>query len=254
MRALIIEDEAVIARELCQAIAEVANDVEIIATLPSIKTARKWFIQNPEPDLMFMDIQLSDGVSFEIFEQFQLKCPVIFTTAYDEYAIMAFKKNGIDYLLKPVEMDELKNAIDKCRKIIASEKKPFRDFHAVLDELRISQQKKYRERFVVQVRHQWVPVDTEKIALFYRDNLNYLVTFEGEKFIVTQTTLDEIETQTNPDTFYRANRQYIINIDAIQTVQPHDNQKLTVTLKPPLKIQVDVSREKAPAFKKWFDR
>src|SRR3954468_19826850 len=116
IKALIIEDEDLIAAELQSKIETLAGDVKVIDVLPSLKTAKKWFMQNAEPDLLFMDIQLSDGVSFELFDHFKLECPVIFTTAYDEYAIRAFKVNGVDYLLKPVDNDELKKAIEKCRK------------------------------------------------------------------------------------------------------------------------------------------
>src|ERR1041385_5914038 len=115
MKAIIIEDETLIARELQDKISSVADDVEIIEILPSLKTAKKWFMQNAEPDLIFMDIQLSDGVSFELFDLYKLNCPVVFTTAYDEYALKAFKVNGVDYLLKPVDEEELKRAIKKCR-------------------------------------------------------------------------------------------------------------------------------------------
>ncbi len=252
MKALIIEDENVIARELCEAIEEVADDVEIIATLPSIKTARKWFMQNPEPDLMFMDIQLGDGVSFEIFEHFRFNCPVIFTTAYNEYAIKAFKKNGVDYLLKPVEIAELKIAIDKCRKIIARGKNSLQDIRALLGEIEPSSVKKFKERFIVQVRNQWVPVDVNNIALFYRENLNYLVTFEGEKYILTQSTLDEIEAEINPALFYRANRQFIIHVKAIESIKVMDGSGLLVNLVKPLNYEVEISRKKAPDFRKWL--
>ena len=118
MKALIIEDEEIIAKVLVNTIKKVDPDIEVIDTLPSLKVARKWFGNNAEPDLLFMDIQLSDGVSFDLLEQFKLNCPIVFTTAYDEYAIRAFKVNGVDYLLKPVDEEELKKAIDKCKKII----------------------------------------------------------------------------------------------------------------------------------------
>src|ERR1700755_2993608 len=118
MKAVIIEDEHLIAKELAARIKNIAPDIEVVETLPSMKTAYKWFMENAEPDLLFMDIQLSDGVSFELFERYDIKCPVIFTTAYDEYAIRAFKVNGVDYLLKPVDEEELLRAINKCRTII----------------------------------------------------------------------------------------------------------------------------------------
>ena len=118
MKALILEDESLIAKELQNKIELVANDVNVIEVLPSLKTAKKWFMQNAEPDLIFMDIQLGDGVSFELFDVYKLSCPIIFTTAYDEYALRAFKVNGVDYLLKPVDDEELKKAVDKCRSIV----------------------------------------------------------------------------------------------------------------------------------------
>lgn len=256
IKAVIVEDESLIAKELQLKIAEVADDVQIIEILPSLKTAKKWFMQNAEPDLLFMDIQLSDGVSFELFDHFKLACPVIFTTAYDEYAIRAFKVNGIDYLLKPVDADELKKAIDKCRRLVENQV----SLPATLQELLQSLQHPqpgallYKEKFIVNVRNNWIPVATTDIAFFMRENLNYLFTHSGEKYILDYTTLEEIEELLDPKIFYRANRQYIVQVNAIQSVKPHENQKLTLTLKVPSKIEVDISREKAPGFKKWFDR
>jgi DNA-binding LytR/AlgR family response regulator len=256
MKAVIIEDESLIARELKNKIAEVAPDVNIVETLPSLKTSRKWFMENAEPDLIFADIQLSDGVSFELFEKFELKCPVIFTTAYDEYAIRAFKVNGVDYLLKPVDIGELKNAVDKCRNML--QQKPA--LPSTLQELMQVLQnpsagtKLYKEKFLVKIRHNWLPVLTKDIACFIRENLNYLITFSGDKYILDYVTLEEIEELLDPALFYRANRQSIVHVDAIQNIKSHENQKLTLTLKAPLKMEQDVSREKAPAFKKWMDR
>src|SRR6478735_4226546 len=120
MKAVILEDESLIAKELQNKIQSVSNDITVVEVLPSLKTAKKWFMQNAEPDLIFMDIQLSDGVSFELFDAYKLSCPIVFTTAYDEYALKAFKVNGVDYLLKPVDEDELRKAIEKCRSIVES--------------------------------------------------------------------------------------------------------------------------------------
>ena len=256
MKAVIIEDEALIATELQHKISEVATDVKIEKVLPSIKTAYKWFMENAEPDLLFADIQLSDGTSFEIFERYDLKCPVIFTTAYDEYAIKAFRVNGVDYLLKPIDIPDLKKAIDKCRIIIESKSQYPKDIRQLLQMMSqpTAAGAGYKEKFVVKVRNQWLPVSSKDIAYFYRENLNYLITFNGEKFILDFTTLDEVEELLDPKIFYRANRQSIIHIDSIQSVMPRENQKLVITLKAPLKMELDMSREKAPAFKKWFDR
>jgi len=256
MKALIIEDESLIAEELQSVIKTVADDITIVEVLPSLKTARKWFLEHAEPDLIFMDIQLSDGVSFELFDVYKLSCPVIFTTAYDEYAIRAFKVNGVDYLLKPIDADELRRAIDKCRNIVESKSV----FPSNISQLiqRLSQpnalQSAYKEKFIVNFRRQWLPVNTRDIACFVKESLHYIYTFSGEKHILDFNTMEEIEAVLDPQLFYRANRQFIVHIDAIQSVTPHENQKLSLTLKAPLKMSIDMSREKAPAFKKWFDR
>lgn len=256
IKAVIIEDESLIARELQHKIAEVATDVQIIEVLPSLKTAKKWFMQHAEPDLLFMDIQLSDGVSFELFDHFKLSCPVIFTTAYDEYAIRAFKVNGIDYLLKPIDTDDLEKAISKCRALLDQKTKLPANMEELMQVLQNPMNNKnlYKEKFVVSVRNNWIPILTKDIACFVRENLNYLFTFSGEKYILDYTTLEEVEELLDPKIFYRANRQSIVHIDAIQSVKPQENQKLTLTIKAPLRMEQDVSREKAPAFKKWFDR
>jgi DNA-binding LytR/AlgR family response regulator len=255
MKALIVEDEALIAKELTNKIARVADDIDVIDILPSLKTAKRWFMQNAEPDLIFMDIQLSDGVSFELFDIYKVNCPVIFTTAYDEYALRAFKVNGVDYLLKPVDDDELKKAIDKSRTIIGNKNVPPLNIQQLIQHLKGDEiASLYKEKFVVNFRNNWIPVSTSNIALFTRDNLNYLYTFSGERYILDFATLDEVEELLDPKKFYRANRQFIIHIDAIQSVKPHENAKLTAILKAPLKFEVDISREKAPVFKKWLDR
>lgn len=256
IQAIIIEDEQLIAKELQFKIAEIASDIHIITILPSLKTAYKWFMENAEPALIFADIQLSDGTSFEIFKRYQLKCPVIFTTAYDEYAIQAFKVNGIDYLLKPVDSEDLARAIEKSRVIIDSKTEYPSDISRLLDIIsnESSKSTKYKEKFIVSHRKQWVPVPVADIACFYRDSINFIHTFSGEKYILDFTTLEEVEELLDPSLFYRSNRQSIVNINAIGSVKPHENQKLTITLKAPLKMEIDISREKAPAFKKWLDR
>ncbi len=257
MKALIIEDEEIIAKVLQNKIAKVEPDLEIIDVLPSLKVARKWFLNNAEPDMIFMDIQLSDGVSFDLFEQYSLTCPIVFTTAYDEYAIRAFKVNGVDYLLKPVDEDELKRAIDKCKALIDAKKPMPVDFSALLQSLSNPGQavSRYKEKFIVNVRNQWMPVNTKDIACFTKETLNYIYLFNGERYLLDMDTLDEVEELIDPRQFYRANRQFVINIEAVQTVKPAENSKLVVRLKEPnQKFEIDMSREKAPLFKKWLDR
>lgn len=256
MKAVIIEDEEIIANVLVNKIKKVAPDIQIIAILPSLKTARRWLSENAEPDLFFMDIQLSDGVSFDIFKDFSLQCPVIFTTAYDEYAVRAFKVNGIDYLLKPVKESELEAAIEKCRNLLGRKENPPNDLSELIKSLsHPSLASKYKEKFIVNIRNQWMPINTKDIACFSKESLNYIYLFNGERYMIDMVTLEEVEDLLDPKQFYRANRQYIINIDAIQTVKPVENSKLIIRLKEPnQKLEIDMSRLKSPEFKKWMDR
>jgi DNA-binding LytR/AlgR family response regulator len=256
MKAVIIEDEEIIAKVLENKVKKVAPDVQIIQVLPSLKTARKWLAENAEPDLFFMDIQLSDGVSFDIFNDFHLQCPVIFTTAYDEYAIRAFRVNGIDYLLKPVKENELTAAIDKCRKLLEKNEKQPVDIAELIKSLgNPLAASKYKEKFIVNIRNQWMPVNTKDIACFSKEMLNYIYLVNGEKYMIDYVTLEEVEELLNPRQFCRANRQFIINIDAIQSVKPVENSKLIIRLKEPnQKLEIDMSRLKSPEFKKWLDR
>ena len=257
MKALIIEDEEIIANVLQQKIKKADDTIDVIAKLPSLKTARKWFSSNAQPDMIFMDIQLSDGVSFDLLEQFTLTCPIIFTTAYDEYAVRAIKLNGADYLLKPVDDEELQRAIIKCKKIVENQNRPPLDLQDLVRSIMHpdKQQSLFKEKFVVNSRNQWVIVNTKDIAFFTKDALNFIFLFNGERYTLDYDTLDELEELLDPKQFYRANRQFIINIDAIASVKPSLNSKLVVKMKGPNdKVEIDMSREKAPLFRKWLDR
>lgn len=257
MKALIIEDEEIIGRLLHSKIGRVAPDVEVLDILPSLKAARKWFEQNQEPDLLFMDVQLSDGVSFDLFAYVKLNCPVVFTTAYDEYAIRAFKVNGVDYLLKPIDDQELEKAIAKCRTILARQSGTAADMAGLLRQLLNPgmPEVQYKQRFLVNMRNQWKPVLTQDIACFSKEVLNYLYLFNGERYLVDFNTLDEVEELLDPQVFYRANRQFIVNINAIQSVKPIENAKMLIKLKEPNeKFLIDLSRDKTPVFRKWLAR
>lgn len=255
MKAVIIEDEEIIANMLVSKLQKIAPDIDVIAILPSLKTARRWFGEHAEPDLMFMDIQLSDGVSFDLFSHYTLNCPVIFTTAFDEYAIRAFKVNGIDYLLKPVSDADLAAAIEKSRKHIGKEQTAPADITSLLKSLANPEAMKYKEKFIVNTRNQWIPVNTKDIACFCKEVLNCIYLFNGERYVIDYVTLEEVEELLDPRQFYRASRQYIINIDAVQSVKPLENSKLIIRLKEPNhKLEIDMSRLRSPEFKKWMDR
>jgi DNA-binding LytR/AlgR family response regulator len=256
MKAIIIEDEAIIAKVLQNKLAKLAPEVEVMAILQSLKTARRWLADHGEPDLMFMDIQLSDGVSFDLFCDFSLSCPVIFTTAYDEYAMRAFKVNGVDYLLKPIKDSELMAAITKGKRLLKQQFQPPADIAALVHTLsNPSAAVRYKEKFILNIRHQWIPINTRDIAFFSKELLNYVHLFNGDRYAIDYVTLDEVEDLLDPRQFYRANRQFIINIDAIQSVKPVENSKLIIRLKEPNnKFEIDMSRLKSPEFKKWMDR
>ena len=207
MTAVIIEDERLVAEELVSKINQVATDITILEKLLSLEAAKKWFLENDEPDRLFMDIQLSDVISFELFEEVKLKCLVIFTTAYDEYAIRAFKVNGIDYLLKPIEEDDLKKAIDKSRTVIQQSSKLPYDIAQLISNFAKAQTTFYKERFIVHFRNNWIPIDTKEVACFVKENSIYLYTFSGDKYILDFVTLEDIVDLLDPKLFYKANRQ-----------------------------------------------
>lgn len=256
MKAVIVEDEKLIAADLNKMLAHCCPDIEILATLHSLKASVEWFNANPTPDLVFMDIQLSDGTSFEIFEKTGLQCPVIFTTAYNEYAIRAFKVNSVDYLLKPIDEDELRRAVEKYRKVflLNGNTSPLQaQIQALVQQIYPAPHPKHKERFIVHYKNTLMPVNTDHIALFARDELVFIYTQDGERYIPDHyNSLDEIEADLDPQVFFRANRQVIVNINVIENYRADYTGKLHVKLKTALYPETDISREKAPLFKKWL--
>ena len=249
MNILIIEDEPLVAQDLKNLITMAEPEAKILDTITSVEAARGWFDGNNLPDLILSDIQLSDGISFEIFETLHIHCPIIFTTAYDEYAILAFKLNSIDYLLKPVDEAELRAALTKYKSLTTE---------TILGEQLKSlmstwgnQSRKYKERFLTVHRNTLIPVMQNEIAFFHKEELIYLHTLSNEKYITEHHTLDEIESLLSPEIFFRVNRQYILHIQSVAKIKT-THKGLTVQLKPPINIELDISREKAVAFKKWI--
>lgn len=250
MKILIIEDEPLAAKDLETLIRKIEPTSELLATLPSVEASKAWLQTNPPPDLILSDIQLSDGISFDIYENFNLSCPIIFTTAYDDYAIRAFKLNSIDYLLKPVDGKELTVALTKYKNL-TSENILSEQLKSLMSSWNQQPLKKYKERFLTLHRNTLIPVPQQEIAFFQKEELIYLNTISNEKFITEHQTLDELESLLNPEIFFRVNRQYIIHVQSVGKIKT-THKGLTVQLKPPFNTEMDISREKATAFKKWI--
>jgi DNA-binding LytR/AlgR family response regulator len=226
----------------------------VAVVLDSVNTAVKWFKDNPHPDLLFMDIQLSDGVSFEIFNKVKIDRPVIFTTAYNEYAIRAFKVNSVDYLLKPIDKEYLEKALEKFRKYHRQQDSNIDEqLKELMATLSNPGEKKYKQRFLAHYKSGIVPLPENKVAYFVKDTIIYLVTTDNEKLVTDYSTIDEIEDVVDPGRFFRANRQTIIHINEVATYKKHDTGKIEVHLKCDPAVRVDVSREKANDFVSWLD-
>jgi two-component system LytT family response regulator len=256
MKVLIIEDEAPAVDRLQKLLLEAAPTAQVAGITSSISGSVQWLQTHPAPDLILMDIELSDGQSFEIFQQTKITSPVIFTTSYDEFAIRAFKVNSIDYLLKPVTVEALRSGIEKISaftKSFSATDAPQHRIEQLLQQL-LKPPPQYRDRFLVQVGPRYLSIETEDIAYFYFTNkTTYLKTGDGKKYIVDYT-LDELQDLLPPHLFFRANRQYMLHIRAVHGMHQFFNNKLKLALKPAADAEVLVSKEKAPAFKKWMGR
>ncbi len=248
---LIVEDEAPAARRLCKMLNEANPSFNVLSVTDSIESTIEWLNSgNPSPDLIFMDIQIADGLSFEIFSRVEIKCPVIFTTAYDEYALKAFKVNSIDYLLKPLDREELKNSIEKFIRLNGESLNKEINYDELSKSL--TSGKAYKSRFLVNKGANIIPVSTEEIAYFYsEDHVTFIKTVNNNRFTISHS-LDELVQTLDPQQFFRANRQYIIKITSIESIQNSINGKLKVQLKPILENKITVSREKAGELKKWL--
>lgn len=254
MRAVIVEDEVLVAKDLQKKLSQLTPEVEVAAVLHSLEEANEWLNSHPQPELLFLDIQLSDGVSFQLFEGRSLTCPVIFTTAYDQYALKAFEVNSIDYLLKPVDRDALQRALHKLQTRLPAEVELQQNrMNTLLNLMQEHLHPTYRTRHMVHYRNQHQVVTEEQLAAIGRDELIYLYTRQGEKFVTRYDTLEEVERHLNPRTHFRANRQFIIHIEAIQGYKSSLNGKLQLRLQGHAALEIIVSREKAAAFKEWFE-
>ena len=249
MKVIIIEDEKPAAEKLQKAIVQADKNIIIEAVLGSIQAAVTWLQQNPPPDLIFMDIELTDGLSFTIFDQAAVTCPVIFTTAFDEYWQDAFEHNSIDYLLKPVKQEKLEAALQKLEKL----KQFFTGNFQQLQQWRgQTGQPSYKKRFLVKRGMDYVAVRTEEIAYFYATHkLVCMVDSKGQKFILDKSLAD-LEKETDPAQFYRLNRKFLVSIQAIKKIKAYPKSKLLVEVDPPLQEEIIISQENVGAFKEWM--
>jgi len=255
MKVLIIEDEQIAADKLTNLIHQYDPKIEILEQFDTVEDTVDWLKQNEAPDLLFLDIHLADGSSFEIFDQFEVNCPVIFTTAYDQYAIQAFKIKSVDYLLKPVKFEDLEAALKKYKEIFEST--PTESFSADMQKLAQliqNQQKEYKSRFLIKVGNIIKTISVNDIAYFqFEDRATLLVTKDNHRYPVNNT-LDELEELINPNQFTRANRQFIISIDAIQKIHPYFKGRLKIDLTPKQNVDLVISAEKSKGFKEWLDQ
>lgn len=253
MKVLILEDEHPALERMTELLYLYDNTIEIEATFDSVKDIVLWLKSNPQPELIFMDIQVADGLCFDIFDQVKVTSPVIFTTAYQEYAIQAFKVNSIDYLLKPIDFSELKNAMEKFNTLFQTRK----DIPVINDEviLRVRKMLKnpYKTRFVIKIGEHLRSVSTDEIQYFFSlDKTTNIYTSENRTLIIDYS-LDHIMELIDKDKFFRINRKNIINRDAISDIVMFSKSRLKVRLKTPTQEPLIVSRDKVNDFKNWLD-
>jgi DNA-binding LytR/AlgR family response regulator len=250
MNILIVEDEEPAALRIKKLLAELKPEAKISDVLVSVKSAVKWFKSNPLPDLILMDINLADGLSFEIFSQVEIDVPVIFITAFDEYAIRAFKVNSIEYLLKPVKKEELISAMDKYQRLHAI-KSDIPDLKMLLETIR-EKQDPYKKRFLIRFGEHIKTIDINQVAYFYtEEKINFLKTKDDRTYPV-EYNLDKLEMILDPQRFFRINRQFIISIDSITDMFSFSKSRVKINLSPPTQMDTIVSTERSPHFKEWL--
>lgn len=251
MKTIIIEDEKPSARHLKRMLEEM--NIEVCQLLHSVEESIAWFSENEHPDLIFLDIQLSDGLSFEIFENTTIKSAVIFTTAFDEYALRAFKLNSIDYLLKPISKDELGAAVEKYKNLQGSNPQAQIDFEEIKKLLLNPIEREYKKRFTTQIGQQIKLIAVDEIECFFSENKGtYAATFSKRNYLLDQS-LESLESELSPKEFFRVNRQFIVNIQGIKEIVAYSNSRLKVNLKNFKEQEIIVARERVKDFKLWLE-
>lgn len=249
MKAVVVEDEFVAAQSLQRLIAQIDDSIEVLTVLQSVEESVDWFSENPSPDLVFMDIHLADGSSFSIFDKVEIKCPIIFTTAYDEYSLKAFEVNSIDYLLKPISKDNLERALVKLENLTAKQD----NMSQVAEMLASLQSKpKYKTHFLIPHKDKLLPLAVDQIAYIFSEYKMAKIVLNSQQSFVIDSSLDEISKQLDPDLFFRANRQFIVAHKAINDMSQWFNGKLSVNLAVPTPERIIVSRARISEFKSWY--
>jgi two-component system, LytTR family, response regulator LytT len=251
MQVLIIEDEMLLAKRLQKMLFSIEPGFQVAGITQGVGESVQWIQQNPAPDLVFMDVELADGQSFDIFKHVEFDVPIIFTTAYNEFAVKAFKLNSIDYLLKPINENELQHAINKFKSAGT-----FQQAIAIRNLLQQAEQLNkptgYRNRFLVKQALKWMSIDVLDVAYLYSENkCTFLRTYQDQKYIV-DIALDVLEKELSPQQFFRANRKYMLTGKSVVSIHSWFNQKLKVELNPGTGEPIIISREKANAFKVWM--
>lgn len=250
MNVIIIEDEKPAARLLQRKLARL--DIDAQTMLHSVEEALEWFGSNPQPDLIFLDIQLSDGLSFEIFEAMPISSAIIFTTAYDQYALRAFKLNSIDYLLKPIDEDDLEAAVKKFRARQPKEQPLSLDFDQIKRMLSIPSEKAYKKRFTIKMGQHLKMVNVDDAECFYSENKGtYIHTTENRSYLL-ENTLEQLENELDPKQFFRVSRKFIVHISAIKDIVVYTNSRLKIILPSYKEDEVIVSRERVNDFREWL--
>lgn len=250
MKIVIIEDEILAVEKLKRLLYQIDSDIEVLQVLESVEDSINWFAANMPPDLVFMDIQLDDGISFEIFDEIKIDAPIIFTTAFDEYAIRAFKVNSVDYLLKPIEEEALNIAIQKF-KTIYSEKRSFEDRVSNVFK-QLSQQ--YKSRFFIKIGMKFQSVRVSEICCFYvEERSTFLKTITGKNYDLDYS-LEQLQKLVDPTQFFRVNRNFLVQINCISEIISYSTNRLKIKLENNVKEGIIVSRDKVSEFKRWMDR
>lgn len=253
MKILIIEDEPLAAKRLETLVKELLSSAQVLDKIDSVKRSVQWFKNNPAPDIALMDIQLADGLSFQIFDQCEVKCPVIFTTAYDEYALKAFKVNSIDYILKPVDKQELQAAFTKLENITKSANTTqllMDNIGQVVSLL----SKKHKERFVVKVGEHLRTIDVKDVLYFFSQDKTTFCHSSDSRNHILDFTLEQLEDMIDPSVFFRVNRKYFVRAESILDIIAYTNSRLKLVLKNSTDNDVIVARERVQEFKQWLDR